>query len=202
MSENNFYVSSSLANVIEKMITEAKRRAILLRGPAGTADLLPALKGKAFVCNPSNLIIFLTSNDTREFSEPLLRRVVSITLSPLPSEKVYELLHLIMVPSLNGVRFAVKEYPERLIVIMAVSALIAGAEFDKYMYRAVLELLKMITEVQLSYRFILFTTPWGFWYRARPRCSAWPLSGSRGKTLRLAFSTSLSMSPAFPTTVF
>jgi len=52
-----------------------------------------------------------------------------------------------MVPSINGIRFAVrKEYPERLIVIMAVSELIAGAEFDKYMYRAVLKLLKMIAE--------------------------------------------------------
>jgi len=42
--------------------------------------------------NPDNLIIFLTSNDVREFSEPLLRRVIAITLEPLPTSKVFELL--------------------------------------------------------------------------------------------------------------
>jgi MoxR-like ATPase len=41
---------------------------------------------------PENLIIFLTSNDMREFSEPLLRRVTVIELCPLPTEKVYNLL--------------------------------------------------------------------------------------------------------------
>jgi MoxR-like ATPase len=41
---------------------------------------------------PENLVIFLTSNDMREFSEPLLRRVVSITLQPLPTTKVLEIL--------------------------------------------------------------------------------------------------------------
>jgi MoxR-like ATPase len=42
--------------------------------------------------SPENLIIFLTSNDMREFSEPLLRRVVAITLKPLPTQKVLEIL--------------------------------------------------------------------------------------------------------------
>jgi MoxR-like ATPase len=42
--------------------------------------------------NPDNLIVFLTSNDMREFSEPLLRRLVVITLNPLPSSVVFELL--------------------------------------------------------------------------------------------------------------
>jgi len=42
--------------------------------------------------NPENLIVFLTSNDVREFSEPLLRRLVVITLNPLPTATVYEML--------------------------------------------------------------------------------------------------------------
>jgi len=44
------------------------------------------------VGNPDNLIVFLTSNDMREFSEPLLRRLVTITLNPLPTAMVYEML--------------------------------------------------------------------------------------------------------------
>jgi len=42
--------------------------------------------------NPDNLIIILTSNDMREFSEPLLRRLIVITLNPLPTSVVYEML--------------------------------------------------------------------------------------------------------------
>jgi hypothetical protein len=42
--------------------------------------------------NPDNLIVFLTSNDMREFSEPLLRRLVVVTLNPLPTSVVYEML--------------------------------------------------------------------------------------------------------------
>jgi len=181
LSENSFYISPSLANVLEKVI-KTRRRAILLRGPAGTGktqltylvsqwldaeyvfyqctygtseeellykyipseetksgikitlgpvpralsisknrkvvlvldefdktrpsadalllDVLQNFRVSLYLDeretvvagNPDNLVIFLTSNDTREFSEPLLRRVVSVTLSPLPSEKVYELL--------------------------------------------------------------------------------------------------------------
>jgi len=52
-----------------------------------------------------------------------------------------------MEPTLNGVKFVIREeYPERLVVITAVSELIAGAEFDKYMYKTVLELLNMVAE--------------------------------------------------------
>jgi len=42
--------------------------------------------------NPENLAIFLTSNDMREFSEPLIRRICMITLKPLPPERIFELL--------------------------------------------------------------------------------------------------------------
>ena len=42
--------------------------------------------------NPENLVIFLTSNSLREFSEPLLRRLITITLNPLPVATVYKLL--------------------------------------------------------------------------------------------------------------
>jgi len=42
--------------------------------------------------NPENLWVFLTSNDEREFSEPLLRRVSVIKLKPLPSKLVREIL--------------------------------------------------------------------------------------------------------------
>jgi len=42
--------------------------------------------------NPQNLVVFLTSNDMREFSEPLLRRVISLHLKPLPATSVANLL--------------------------------------------------------------------------------------------------------------
>jgi MoxR-like ATPase len=42
--------------------------------------------------NPDNLIVFLTSNDMREFSEPLLRRLATLTLKPLSSTIVYGML--------------------------------------------------------------------------------------------------------------
>jgi len=42
--------------------------------------------------NPDNLIIILTSNNFRELSEPLLRRVTVVHLQPLTPEQVYELL--------------------------------------------------------------------------------------------------------------
>ena len=54
--------------------------------------------------NKDNLIVFITSNDFREFSEPLLRRVVQIHLKPLPSAKVYEILS--------------KELPEKIAVLL------------------------------------------------------------------------------------
>jgi DNA polymerase III delta prime subunit len=49
-------------------------------------------KETTIVGNPENLVVFLTSNDMREFSEPLLRRVVVITLKPLPTQEVLEIL--------------------------------------------------------------------------------------------------------------
>jgi len=42
--------------------------------------------------NSNNLIIFLTSNDMREFSEPLLRRLAIITLNYLNPQYVFNLL--------------------------------------------------------------------------------------------------------------
>ena len=42
--------------------------------------------------DPKNLVIFLTSNEMREFSEPLLRRLTVITLNYLPADKVYQIL--------------------------------------------------------------------------------------------------------------
>jgi len=42
--------------------------------------------------NTENLVVFLTSNDMREFSEPLLRRVITISLPLLDTRTVYSLL--------------------------------------------------------------------------------------------------------------
>jgi len=42
--------------------------------------------------NPENLWVFITSNDEREFSEPLLRRVISIKFEPLKPELVRKIL--------------------------------------------------------------------------------------------------------------
>lgn len=42
--------------------------------------------------DPKNLWVFLTSNEEREFSEPLLRRCVVLNLHPLPTLKVGEIL--------------------------------------------------------------------------------------------------------------
>jgi len=42
--------------------------------------------------NSNNLIIFLTSNDMREFSEPLLRRLAIITLNHLSPQHIFNIL--------------------------------------------------------------------------------------------------------------
>lgn len=42
--------------------------------------------------NPENLIVFLTSNEEREFSEPLLRRVIVINIPPLPTVTVFNIM--------------------------------------------------------------------------------------------------------------
>ena len=47
---------------------------------------------KVITGNPENLWIFITSNDERDFSEPLLRRVVSVKLDYLPSSIVQKIL--------------------------------------------------------------------------------------------------------------
>jgi energy-coupling factor transporter ATP-binding protein EcfA2 len=50
-------------------------------------DELTVVKG-----NPQNLVVFLTSNDFREFSEPLIRRLTVITLQLLKPDIVYRIL--------------------------------------------------------------------------------------------------------------
>ena len=182
LTQNDFYVEKSLAELIEKIITSSSRKAFLLRGPAGVGktqltylvahwlnaeyvffqctygtsedellykfipseltksgiktvlgpipralaksrehkvvlvldefdktrpsvdalllDVLQNFRVSLYLednetivtGNPENLVIFLTSNDMREFSEPLLRRVISITLQPLPTAKVLDIL--------------------------------------------------------------------------------------------------------------
>ncbi len=44
------------------------------------------------VANPQNLYIFLTSNNAREFSEPLMRRLIRVDFQLLNQSDVYELL--------------------------------------------------------------------------------------------------------------
>lgn len=47
---------------------------------------------EVIVGNKENLIVFLTSNDEREFSEPLMRRVTTVKLPALPTVTVYNML--------------------------------------------------------------------------------------------------------------
>ncbi|MEM3895599.1 MoxR family ATPase [Thermofilum sp.] len=47
---------------------------------------------KVITGNPQNLIVFLTSNNERELSEPLMRRLRYVELKPLPPDIVYKLL--------------------------------------------------------------------------------------------------------------
>ncbi|MEM0040812.1 MAG: MoxR family ATPase, partial [Thermofilum sp.] len=47
---------------------------------------------KVITGNPQNLIVFLTSNNERELSEPLMRRLRYIELKPLPPDIVHKLL--------------------------------------------------------------------------------------------------------------
>ena len=55
--------------------------------------------------DPENLVVFLTSNDVREFSEPLLRRLVVLHLKPLPTVRVLELMR--------------KRFPENVALLLA-----------------------------------------------------------------------------------
>jgi adenylate kinase family enzyme len=50
-------------------------------------DELTVVKG-----NPQNLVVFLTSNDFREFSEPLIRRLTVVTLQPPKPDIMYRVL--------------------------------------------------------------------------------------------------------------
>ncbi|MEM0065283.1 MAG: MoxR family ATPase, partial [Metallosphaera sp.] len=47
---------------------------------------------KVITGNPQNLVVFLTSNNERELSEPLMRRLRYVELKPLPPDVVYKLL--------------------------------------------------------------------------------------------------------------
>jgi MoxR-like ATPase len=47
---------------------------------------------KIIVGNPQNMWVFLTSNDERDFSEPLLRRCVTLNLQPIPPQTIKKIL--------------------------------------------------------------------------------------------------------------
>ncbi len=49
-------------------------------------------KEDVLVANPQNLYVFLTSNGAREFSEPLMRRLIRVDFQLLNQSDVYELL--------------------------------------------------------------------------------------------------------------
>jgi len=49
-------------------------------------------KKQIITAKAENLTVFLTSNDMREFSEPLLRRLVTLYLKPLPSSLVLNIM--------------------------------------------------------------------------------------------------------------
>ena len=92
----------------EALMTSKKRKVVLVLDefdktrPTADALLLDYLQNcrvsvrikdeKVITGNPENLVVILTSNDERDFSEPLLRRVVSVYLEPLPPKKVAEIL--------------------------------------------------------------------------------------------------------------
>jgi len=98
-----------LPSVLPQALVKSKRHRVVLvldefdkTRPSTDALLLDFLQNarvsarfegeEVIVGNPRNLVVFLTSNDMREFSEPLLRRVISIHLKPLPAVSVAKLL--------------------------------------------------------------------------------------------------------------
>jgi hypothetical protein len=98
-----------LPSVLPQALVKSKRHKVVLvldefdkTRPSTDALLLDFLQNarisarfegeEEIVGNPRNLVVFLTSNDMREFSEPLLRRVISINLKPLPAVSVANLL--------------------------------------------------------------------------------------------------------------
>ena len=98
-----------LPSVLPQALVKSKRHKVVLvldefdkTRPSTDALLLDFLQNarvsarfegeEEIVGNPQNLVVFLTSNDMREFSEPLLRRVISLHLKPLPATDVANLL--------------------------------------------------------------------------------------------------------------
>jgi len=98
-----------LPSVLPQALVKSKRHKVVLvldefdkTRPSTDALLLDFLQNtrvsarfegeEEIVGNPQNLVVFLTSNDMREFSEPLLRRVISIHLKPLQAASVANLL--------------------------------------------------------------------------------------------------------------
>jgi len=98
-----------LPSVLPQALVKSKRHKVILvldefdkTRPSTDALLLDFLQNarvsarfegeEVIVGNPQNLVVFLTSNDMREFSEPLLRRVISLHLKPLPATDVANLL--------------------------------------------------------------------------------------------------------------
>jgi len=133
-------------------------------------ELLHLIKDKEleleemYAYNLSHLVVMLAKDDIVPSANPIrLFRDVTIDMVIEAVRKAYgypfkdlteyfEFIGVVpsfmkMVPTPNGIKLVVrKEYSERLIAIIAVSELIAGAEFDKYMHRAVLELMKIVAE--------------------------------------------------------
>ena len=62
-------------------------------------------ENKPITGNKENLVVFFTSNDTREFSEPFLRRAVSIRLNPISAKQVLDLM--------------LKHFPQKIAVLLA-----------------------------------------------------------------------------------
>jgi len=98
-----------LPSVLPQALVKSKRHKVVLvldefdkTRPSTDALLLDFLQNvrvsarfegeEVIVGNPRNLVVFLTSNDMREFSEPLLRRVISLHLKPLSANDVSKLL--------------------------------------------------------------------------------------------------------------
>jgi phosphate uptake regulator len=93
----------------EALIKSKKKRVVLVidefdkTRPSADALLLDFLQNarvsvriddtnEVIVGNPRNLVVFLTSNDFRDFSDPLMRRVITIFFTVLDPAKVREFL--------------------------------------------------------------------------------------------------------------
>jgi len=93
----------------EALIKSKKKRVVLVidefdkTRPSADALLLDFLQNarvsvriddtnEVIVGNPRNLVVFLTSNDFRDFSDPLMRRLITVFFSSLTSDRVREFL--------------------------------------------------------------------------------------------------------------